>query len=114
MRYDVIKDWTTVYADPIVVGAGEQLVLTGKEDIWEGHRWLWARSPSGKEGWVPDSLVAKSPGGSAALYDYTAAELDCARGDCVIALGETHGWVMCRAADGRTGWVPRSHLEPAE
>jgi len=55
MRYRVIKAWAAVYADPIVVGAGERLTLTGKEDLWEGHRWLWARSAAGKEGWVPRS-----------------------------------------------------------
>jgi len=114
MRYRVIKNWTTVYSDPIAVGAGECIVLSGKEDIWEGHRWLWARSAAGKEGWVPDSLIAAGPEGSIAGSDYTAVELDCAAGDVLEALNETHGWVMCRAPSGRAGWVPRSHLEPAD
>jgi SH3-like domain-containing protein len=114
MRYRVTKSWTTVYSDPITVNAGERLVLSGKEDMWEGHRWLWARSAAGKEGWVPDSLITAGPEGAIARSAYTAVELDCVVGDVLEAVDETHGWVMCRNPEGRAGWVPRSHLEATE
>ena len=37
-RYRVIEAWQLSYPDPIVLVRGEQVKLSGREDIWEGHR----------------------------------------------------------------------------
>jgi len=106
----VTAAWTASYDDPIALKAGEPLILTGRADIWEGgHRWLWAVAPDGREGWVPDSLVAP---GDRARRDYSAAELTVETGQRVEALDATHGWTLCRAEDGAEGWVPDGHLGP--
>jgi len=44
MRCQVTEDWTATYPDPITLRAGEALVPDGREDLWDGHRWIWARS----------------------------------------------------------------------
>jgi len=109
LKYKVIKDWAASYPDPIRVKAGEPLALNGRKDIWDGYTWLWAKSLAGKEGWVPDCLVShEAP--STAQEDYTAVELSCQRGQTLTAEKTTHGWVFCRADDGRCGWVPEKNL----
>ena len=102
----VIVAHNASYADPIAVAAGDALILTGRADIWEGHRWLWAVAPDGREGWVPDTLPVIPDGTARAERDYSARELDCAEGAQLEALAATHGWTLCRDAAGATGWVP--------
>lgn len=110
MQVEVIEGWTASYTNPVRVRAGEALVLDGREDLWDGHRWLWARGPDGREGWVPDSLVA--PDGTASR-DYSALELTCDAGERLEAVEERHGWVLCRNAEGE-GWVPVRNLRKIE
>lgn len=101
------------YADPIRVGADDALRPTGRSDLWDGHRWLWAVGPDGREGWVPDELVAAERGETVALADYSAAELGCEVGERLICLAERHGWVLCRNMSGSEGWVPARNLTSA-
>jgi len=49
----VLYSHNATYSDPIRVAKGEIVRLTGREDLWDGHRWLWAVAEDGKEGWVP-------------------------------------------------------------
>ncbi|GGM05240.1 hypothetical protein GCM10011534_28810 [Pseudooceanicola nanhaiensis] len=107
MRVIATKGWQASYADPIRLRAGEAPRLSGREDIWDGHRWLWAVAEDGREGWVPDTLV--SPEGRA-VREYSALELGCAVGEEMEAVTETHGWTLCRNAEGAEGWVPSRHL----
>ncbi|QHQ34648.1 SH3 domain-containing protein [Algicella marina] len=110
MHYTVTRGWTATYSAPIEVRVGEKLVLSGKEDEWDGHRWLWARSEAGGEGWVPDSLPVSSEGTTVARETYSAMELTCIPGELVTGLRQTHGWILCRRETGQVGWVPRSCL----
>ncbi|WP_316015238.1 SH3 domain-containing protein [Roseobacter sp. HKCCA0434] len=96
----VIADWTASYADPIRLRAGEAVRLTGREDIWDRHRWLWAEAGE-RVGWVPDDLVARGR----ALRDYSALELTVKAGEEVEAGPAQHGWRWCSGARGE-GWVP--------
>ena len=54
----VLKPHTASYADPIRVTKGERVRLTGREELWDGHLWLWAVAEDGRGGWMPDSLIA--------------------------------------------------------
>ena len=112
MKFTVTEDWQATYADPISLKAGDILFLCGRQDIWEGHIWLWAKSTSGLEGWVPDNIVEKTNSGYVSAEDYTAAELTCQAGQTVTGEKETHGWVFCRSSDGSAGWVPLKNLVP--
>lgn len=94
------------YSDPIKVEKGELLQLDGREDVWEGHRWLWAVAPDGKAGWIPDSLLDENTSDPVALFNYSAMELTCNVSDCVQIINETHGWAWCKNQTGSQGWVP--------
>ena len=98
------------YADPIEVAKGARLMLTGREDVWEGHRWLWAVAEDGREGWIPDDLATESDAGSVASRDFSAIELTCSAGETVGFISETHGWAWCRKGDGSEGWLPLKNL----
>ncbi len=112
----ITRAYTTQYADPIRCKPGEVLTLTGRVDAWEGNAdwvWLWAIAPDGREGWLPADVVeAPGPmhvGAARAHRDYDARELTVLVGEKVELLETAGGWHLCRAADGRTGWVPVSH-----
>jgi len=89
---------------------GAPLTLSGREDIWDGHRWLWAIGDDGRAGWVPDDLLVTVDGRPVAAWDYTAIELTVAAGERVDLLHHTHGWGWCRDGDGREGWLPLGKL----
>ncbi|WP_071795904.1 SH3 domain-containing protein [Natronohydrobacter thiooxidans] len=110
MKFKVTEDWKASYLDPICLQAGDLLYLTGRQDNWDGHIWLWAKSAGGLEGWIPDSIVRKTNTGYVATEDYTAAELTCRAGQVVTREKETHGWVFCRLPDGPVGWIPLKNL----
>lgn len=108
----VIQAWQASYDDPVQVGAGEDLRLTGRTDLWDGHLWQWAVDRTGREGWVPDALVRVDDGHSKAAFDYSAQELTCEAGQVLTGLKSLNGWIWCRTEDGMEGWVPERHLEP--
>ena len=110
MRYRVEQAWVVVFPAPIQVRAGESVVLTGREELWDGHRWLWGCGPDGREGWVPDNFVSITDAGAVALVDYDATELSCVVGEILEGVQLVHGWVECRAAGGAVGWVPLRQL----
>ena len=106
----VTRDWVASDPDAIRFTSGTPIDLTGREDDWHGHRWLWAMA-EGREGWVPDGVVAFVDRTPYALHDYSAQELTCSIGDMLTAIERTHGWTLCRSVSGATGWVPDGHLE---
>ena len=115
----IARAYTAQYPDPIRFSAGEMLTLTGKIDTWDDHAewlWLWAVAPDGREGWVPAEVVDvpdprnPQPRQAPARRDYDARELTVAVGERVECLETVGGWHLCRAADGRVGWVPVSHV----
>ena len=94
------------YADPIKLSKGELLSLTDREDVWDGHRWLWAVAEDGRAGWVPDNLIVEGHAGPVAAGDYSALELSCSAGETVEIIWQTHGWAWCQKSDGSEGWLP--------
>ncbi|MEL7465490.1 MAG: SH3 domain-containing protein [Pseudomonadota bacterium] len=97
------------YANPIRVRRGDALFLQGREDDWDGHRWLWAEA-HGREGWIPDDLPSTEGSGAVARWDYSALEMTVAKGQRVAVARETHGWAWCIDDDGDEGWVPERCL----
>ena len=109
-RVIVVEGWEASYDEPIAVTAGEVLELTDRTESWDGHTWIWAAAPDGREGWVPDDLPEACAAQFVAAYDYTAAELTCAAGEELTCSRETHGWSWCESAAGEAGWVPSGNL----
>lgn len=110
----VIADHDASYEDPIAFGAGDVVTLSGQTDLWDGHRWLWARAADGREGWIPDDIAEIRDGEAIALKDYDAKELTCRAGEALTGLKSTHGWTWCRNAAGDCGWVPARKLASKE
>jgi len=106
----LLEDHVASYEDPIAFTQGQALSLTGKAEIWDGYRWLWAVGPDGRAGWIPDDSVIVKDGGVIALRDYSAMELTCDKGAILLVIEETHGWVWCSAPNGLAGWVPANKL----
>lgn len=99
------------YADPIRLLKGDAIVLSGRSDIWDGHRWLWAIAPDGREGWIPDDLPIERSGWVSADRDYSAVELSCVLDETMQVVEVHHGWVWCCNGTGAQGWVPHANLE---
>lgn len=109
LNYTVITDWTASYDDPIQVGAGDPVTLDGQSDVWDGHKWLWAKNRDGQQGWIPDLLVSiEIP--HCATEDYNAMELTCRSGQVLMGEKMMHGWVLCTNNTGQRGWVPARNL----
>lgn len=108
--YRVRTAWTASYPTAIALRAGDPLQLDGRRDSWEGHIWLWAQAQDGRAGWIPNTLVDTTGGRTTARADFDAMELSCAEGERLVGLEHGHGWVLCRNASGRTGWVPERCL----
>ncbi len=108
--YTVTQDWQAAYADPIDVGAGDRVFLSGKRDEWDGHVWLWARNDAGKEGWIPDTLCEGQAGETRTRRAFSALELTCAQGQVVQVTQITHSWALAQNQSGNQGWVPLRNL----
>lgn len=106
----MIEGWTATYPDPIQVSAGDILELSGREDLWDGYRWLWAKNTQGKEGWIPDAIVSKTTPASA-TETYSALEISSQKGQTLIGHRTLHGWVLCSDQAGQIGWVPERNLK---
>lgn len=111
-RWKVLAGHRQSYADPVAFARGDCVRLTGREDCWDGHRWVWAIGPDGREGWIPPHTVEPFGDGFRACRDYSARELTVAPGDCVTAGALELGWRWCRNAAGEEGWVPDRVLAP--
>lgn len=106
----VVKDWHTLYPNPLTFRAGEALALGARAAEWPG--WVWCTNAAGQSGWAPEAYVeAQSADAGVARRDYTARELELREGDTLILLAEESGWLWAQAADGRTGWAPASRVE---
>lgn len=114
MRRAVVTEaWAASRADPVAVAVGDRVDHDGRRDDWDGHAWVWVAGPDGREGWVPGTVLATDGAGWRAGAAFDAAELTVAAGEAVEVLEATHGWSLCRAADGRRGWVPDRCLRGA-
>ena len=109
--HKVIERHRTSYADPIVVRAGDAIVATSRENIWDGHRWVWTRA-HGKEGWMSETLIRKEGDTAVAETDYDAIELTCEVGAELAVSKEMLGWAWCTDASEQSGWVPLRCLAP--
>lgn len=110
--FTVLEPHLASYPDPIVLRLGDCVRFKGRDEFWDGARWLWVIAADGREGWVPDDLLDMTGPSPVAKADYSAAELTCAQGEVLSGLDQTHGWVWCRNGQGRQGWVPSRNLGP--
>ncbi len=103
----------SIFPNPIIVGKGEVLQMSGKSDNWNGHQLLWAKAEDGREGWVPDNLPLERSNQTVAAFDYSASELDVKPDDQLMVHAKSHGWAWCTDNTGKKGWVPQKVLKPS-
>ena len=84
----VLENHSASYADSIKVAKGEFLSLTGREDVGDGHRWLWAIADDGREGWyaAPDGKFTRTD----FVYDKERYRYICPGGKMLKTSGTTH------------------------
>jgi uncharacterized protein YgiM (DUF1202 family) len=105
-----LADYQAVYPDPITIEAGEPLMLSGKEDNWQGFIWLWCTNQHGKSGWVPQGYVLQTEHGCVARCDYDAIELNVQTGEALLVAQAESSWLWCANQHGKSGWVPADHV----
>ena len=117
----VVKARQPENPDPLSVKSGEELLVSEREDAWQGHPewiWVWCTDPRGKSAWAPADLLEFVPGHGRGLararYDYDAVELAVAVADEVRVDGEKNGWYWCTTTQGARGWAPIDHITLAD
>ena len=107
--YRVLYDYQISYPDPLVVRAGDELIV-GKEDP-EYPGWIWCTDSNGKGGWVPDDCIELAVENARARYDYAATELAATMGEELVMSKQKSGWAWCTNGNGESGWLPLANLE---
>jgi SH3-like domain-containing protein len=83
--------------DPVEVGE--------RDTRWPAF--VFVRAGQG-EGWVPSRHLSAAAGRAVVIVAYDTTELPTRAGETleVLAEDEPSGWLWCRSASGREGWVP--------
>ena len=111
MRHRVIVAHRSRYPDPIRFAPSDRLEIGRREDEYPG--WIRVTTPSGNEGWAPESIIRPGTEGQGiALSEYDATELDTEVGQEVVFLREHKGWSLIETGSGETGWVPNATIAP--
>ena len=107
----VIAHYQAPYADPIAVQAGDEVSVdsTRKTDM---AGWVWCTNRIGKSGWVPEAYLERKGDVGRLRCDYDAIELTVQVGDVLTVHKAESGFLWVTDQDGRTGWVPSTHVEP--
>jgi hypothetical protein len=106
MNCIAISQHKSSYPKPVSFEPGDALVLGQRDDVYPG--WIWVVSPSGNEGWAPESLIRVTARDSGvALSAYTARELDTQTGERLFSTRELDGWLWVKNEKGESGWIPK-------
>jgi hypothetical protein len=112
-RARVVRDYRTQYANPIRFAAGDVVLLGARDSEWPAF--AWTTTADGNAGWAPvDWLKPLGDGRAEALRAYSAQELDADTGDDIELQHALGGWWWSSHADGRSGWIPETHLKTIE
>ena len=111
----VTKDYQAEFPDPIAVEAGEALVVSARNSVWENNTawiWVWCTDQREKSGWVPKNIIQMDAGGQTGTTRaaYNAIEPTIIAGQELVIEYEKSGWLWCRDQQEKRGWVPLSHV----
>jgi hypothetical protein len=90
---------------PIRLAVGDEVAVGDRDQEWP--EFVFVTTPNGA-GWVPARHVSPSSGSSVVVEEYDTTELPTEVGDLLEVIHEDidSGWIWCRSAVGRQGWVP--------
>lgn len=100
----VIKEHQASYPDPLVVKAGDVLIVGNNDTKWPAF--VWCTNQDGISGWVPEKHLDRQGDRGTARQDYSTAELTINVGEKVVLDSEDSGWYWVTNQTGRSGWVP--------
>lgn len=102
----VIKPWMQSYSPALSVAEGECVTFGERDDDWPG--WVWCRNRDGLGGWLPEDQLSVSASGETAvlMQAFDTVELTVEFGERLEGFEQRSGWIWCRNAVGRKGWVP--------
>jgi GNAT superfamily N-acetyltransferase len=94
---------------PIQLEVGERVEVGDRDDEWPAFVFVRAERGSG---WVPARHLDRQGAVAVVAEAYDTAELPTHEGEELEVLRDDalSGWLWCRAADGREGWVPQKTL----
>lgn len=101
---EVIESYQRQYPDPIMVAAGDVVLVERRDSEWPG--WLWCVHADGKSGWVPETYLVVEGNAARVTRVYSAWELTVAAGEVVRVQYEEAGWAWSTNATGESGWLP--------
>lgn len=105
----VTKPYRQPYPDPIRVSAGER-VSPDFSKATDVPGWAWCTDDRGRSGWVPLEWLGQEGGEWRVAHDFNAIELTVHVGAVVAIHAHIAGFYWLTTEDGRTGWVPASHI----
>jgi hypothetical protein len=90
---------------PLRLAIGDRVEVGRRDTEWPAFVFVTAESGAG---WVPAPHLSAETGAAVVLTAYDTTELPTVAGDELEVLAEDleSGWLWCRAAGGREGWVP--------
>ena len=95
---------------PLKLAVGDE-VQVGKRDT-EFPAFVFVTTSHGS-GWVPSRYLSGSSGSVVVRTEYNTSELPTQVGEVleVVAEDEPGGWLWCRSATGREGWLPTKTVD---
>jgi hypothetical protein len=98
---------------PVQLVVGD-VVAVGERDVdWPAFVFVTGARGSG---WVPSRHLSAETGQATVLTPYDTTELPTSAGERleVVIRDDESGWLWCRSAGRREGWVPTRTLRPAD
>jgi hypothetical protein len=109
MKLRVIKAHKASFNYSVVFKKGDK-VKVGHEDP-DMPGWYWCENKNGVWSWIPEEYLDRAGAKGTITHDYDTTELTVDVGDVLGYAAEVMFWTLCRAHDGREGWVPTANLE---
>jgi len=113
MNYIVIEKHETEYPNPIILKAGEKVII-GEEFSSNANwqNWVYCKKiDNSNGGWVPKQIINYECG--IILQDYSANELNVEKGVIVEGIKELNGWLWSKnKLTDELGWIPMEKIMP--
>jgi variant SH3 domain-containing protein len=95
---------------PIRLAVGDEVDVGGRDTDWPEFVFV---TTSDGSGWVPARYLSGLSGRAVMQRAYDTSELETEAGEVlkVVVEDSRSGWVWCRSAGGREGWVPLNTLD---
>ena len=98
---------------PLSLAAADVVAVGRRDEDWPAFVFVTAAHGSG---WVPSRHLSVETGQAVMVTAYDTTELPTRVGESLYVVGrdDESGWLWCRSADGREGWVPSRTLQSPE